>query len=115
METQTEWNKDVRKQFPMYTYDPSLSTSSDVYTLYGTYLRDYISVNSDRDMELLPKLTVKYDKDWGDNQLNALLVAESTEFKRDYLMGSRSDPLSFEAPYLNYSSRAELDLSLIHI
>ena len=72
-------------------------------------MRDAINVNSDRDMELLPKLTVQYDTEWGDNVLNALFVAESTSFKRDYLMGSRTDPLSFEAPYLNYSSRAELD------
>ena len=109
METQTEWNKSISKQFPMYTYDPSLSTSSDLYTLYGLFMRDAINVNSDRDMELLPKLTVQYDTEWGDNVLNALFVAESTTFKRDYLMGSRTDPLSFEAPYLNYSSRAELD------
>ena len=106
METQTEWNKSIQSQFPMYTYDPSLSTSSDVYTLYGLFMRDAINVNSDRDMELLPKLTVTYDTEWGDNVLNALFVAESTSFKRDYLMGSRTDPLSFEAPYLNYSSRA---------
>ena len=98
METQTEWNKAIQSQFPMYTYDPSLSTSSDVYTLYGLFMRDAINVNSDRDMELLPKLTVTYDTEWGDNVLNALFVAESTSFKRDYLMGSRTDPLSFEAP-----------------
>ena len=109
MEAQNEWNKSISKQFPMYTYDPSLSTSSETYTLYGTFMRDAINVNADRDMELLPKLTVTYDTEWGDNVLNALFVAESTTFKRDYLMGSRTDPLSFEAPYLNYSSRAELD------
>ena len=84
METQTEWNKSIQSQFPMYTYDPSLSTSSDVYTLYGLFMRDAINVNSDRDMELLPKLTVTYDTEWGDNVLNALFVAESTSFKRDY-------------------------------
>ena len=83
METQTEWNKSIQKQFPMYTYDPSLSTSSDLYTLYGYFMRDAINVNSDRDMELLPKLTVQYDTEWGDNVLNALFVAESTSFKRD--------------------------------
>ena len=66
------------------------------YTLFGYVNRDAISVNADRDMEL-PKLTVTYDKEWGDNILNALFVAESTTFKRDYLMGSRTDPLSFEA------------------
>ena len=52
---------------------------------------------------------MQFDTEWGDNVLNALFGAESTSFKRDYLMGSRTDPLSFEAPYLNYSSRAELD------
>jgi TonB-linked SusC/RagA family outer membrane protein len=106
MEAQNEWNKTVTKQFTMYTYDP---TAAQLYTPYGLFNRDAINVNADRDMELLPKLTVKYDTEWGDNTLNALFVAESTTFKRDYLMGSRTDPLSFEAPYLNYSSRAELD------
>ena len=75
MEAQNEWNKSISSQFPMYTYDPSLSTSSEVYTLYGTYKRDAINVNADRDMELLPKLTVRYDTEWGDNVLNALFVA----------------------------------------
>mgnify|MGYP005691398725 FL=1 len=106
MEAQNEWNKLIQKRFAAYNYDPSLDNP---YTLFGYVNRDVISVNADRDMELLPKLTVKYDTEWGDNTLNALFVAESTTFKRDYLMGSRTDPLSFEAPYLNYSSRAELD------
>ena len=106
MEAQNEWNKNIQKRFAAYEYDP---TTPEVYSIYGFINRDVISVNADRDMELLPKLTVTYDTEWGDNVLNALFVAESTTFKRDYLMGSRTDPLSFEAPYLNYSSRAELD------
>ena len=106
MEAQNEWNKNIQRRFAAYDYDPS---TPEVYSIYGYINRDVISVNADRDMELLPKLTIKYDTDWGDNTLNALFVAESTTFKRDYLMGSRTDPLSFEAPYLNYSSRAELD------
>ena len=106
MEAQNEWNKNIQKRFAAYEYDP---TTPEVYSIYGFINRDVISVNADRDMELLPKLTVTYNTEWGDNVLNALFVAESTTFKRDYLMGSRTDPLSFEAPYLNYSSRAELD------
>ena len=106
MEAQNEWNKNIQKRFAAYNYDPS---TPEVYSIFGYVNRDVISVNADRDMELLPKLTVTYDKEWGNNVLNALFVAESTTFKRDYLMGSRTDPLSFEAPYLNYSSRAELD------
>ena len=58
-------------------------------------------------MELLPKLTLNYENSWDQHDLRATLVAESTTFERDYLMGSRTDPLSFEAPYLNYSSEAE--------
>ena len=81
METQTEWNKSIQSQFPMYTYDPSLSTSSDVYTLYGLFMRDAINVNSDRDMELLPKLTVQYDTEWGDNILMHCLLPSQQHLK----------------------------------
>ena len=109
MEAQNEWNKQIVKQFPMYTYDPSLGEGDAAYVLYGTYQRDRIGVNADRDMELLPRFTLEYEKEFEDSELKALFVAESTTFKRDYLMGSRTDPLSFEAPYLNYSSEAEKD------
>ncbi|MDG1830386.1 MAG: SusC/RagA family TonB-linked outer membrane protein [Flavobacteriaceae bacterium] len=107
METQTEWNKQIQKKFNMYTYDPLDGEGDAAYTFFGTYQRDFISVNSDRDMELLPKLTLNYENSWDQHDLRATLVAESTTFERDYLMGSRTDPLSFEAPYLNYSSEAE--------
>ena len=109
METQTEWNKTVVRKFPMYTYDPSLGSGDASYQLFGTFQRDAINVNSDRDMELLPKLQLNYEKNWGEDNLKATFVAESTTFQRDYLMGSRYDFLSYEAPYLNYSSAAERD------
>jgi TonB-linked SusC/RagA family outer membrane protein len=109
MESQNEWNKNIVKQFMMYTYDPSVGDGDAAYIPFGTYRRDNISVNSDRDMELLPKLTLTYEKEFENSELKALFVAESTSFKRDYMMASRTDPLSFEAPYLNYSSEAEKD------
>ena len=93
----------------MYTYDPSYGDGDAAYIPFGTYRRDNISVNADRDMELLPRLTLNYEKQFENSELKAMFVAESTTFKRDYLMGSRTDPLSFEAPYLNYSSEAEKD------
>ena len=109
MEAQNEWNKNIVKQFMMYTYDPSYGEGDAAYIPFGTYQRDNISVNADRDMELLPRLTLTYEKEFENSELKAMFVAESTTFKRDYLMGSRTDPLSFEAPYLNYSSEAEKD------
>ena len=109
MEAQNEWNKNIVKQFMMYTYDPSYGDGDAAYIPFGTYRRDNISVNADRDMELLPRLTLNYEKQFENSELKAMFVAESTTFKRDYLMGSRNDPLSFEAPYLNYSSEAEKD------
>lgn len=109
MEAQNEWNKNIVKQFMMYTYDPSYGDGDAAYIPFGTYRRDNISVNADRDMELLPRLTLNYEKQFENSELKAMFVAESTTFKRDYLMGSRTDPLSFEAPYLNYSSEAEKD------
>jgi hypothetical protein len=60
-------------------------------------------------MELLPRITLNYEKEWEDHKLLATFVAESTTFERDYMFASRTDPLSFEAPYLNYSSEAERD------
>ncbi|MBT4245924.1 MAG: SusC/RagA family TonB-linked outer membrane protein [Flavobacteriaceae bacterium] len=107
METQTEWNKKVQKKFNMYTYNPLLGEGDAAYVFFGTYQRDMITVDSDRDMELLPKITLNYENSWDEHALKATFVAESTTFERDYLMGSRTDPLSFEAPYLNYSSEAE--------
>ena len=109
MEAQNEWNKNIVKQFMMYTYDPSYGEGDAAYIPFGTYRRDNISVNADRDMELLPRLTLNYEREFENSELKAMFVAESTTFKRDYLMGSRTDPLSFEAPYLNYSSEAEKD------
>jgi TonB-linked SusC/RagA family outer membrane protein len=109
MESQTEWNKNIVKQFPLYTYDPSRGEGDAAYVQFGTYQRDRISVNSDRDMELLPRITLNYEKEWEDHKVLATFVAESTTFERDYMFASRTDPLSFEAPYLNYSSEAERD------
>ena len=109
METQTEWNKQIQKKFNMYTYNPLLGEGDAAYEFFGTYQRDMISVNSDRDLELLPKFTLNYENSWGEHDLKAIFVAESTTFERDYLMASRTDPLSWEAPYLNYSSEAERD------
>lgn len=107
METQTEWNKQIRKSFSAYDYDGGISDNP--YTLFGTIGRNAINVNSDRDMELLPRLTLNYSKEWSNSKLNTLVAFESTTFQRDYLMGSRFDPVSMEAPYLNYSSPAEQD------
>ena len=109
MEAQNEWNKNIVKQFPLYTYDPSRGEGDAAYVLFGTNQRDRISVNSDRDMELLPRITLNYEKEWEDHKLLATFVAESTTFERDFMFASRTDPLSFEAPYLNYSSEAERD------
>jgi len=109
MEAQNEWNKNIVKQFPLYTYDPSRGEGDAAYVLFGTNQRDRISVNSDRDMELLPRITLNYEKEWEDHKLLATFVAESTTFERDFMSASRTDPLSFEAPYLNYSSEAERD------
>jgi len=52
MEAQNEWNKNIVKQFMMYTYDPSYGEGDAAYIPFGTYQRDNISVNADRDMEL---------------------------------------------------------------
>ena len=109
MESQNEWNKNIVKRFNMYTYDPLRGDGDAAYELFGTYQRDFISVNSDRDMELLPRLTLNYENAWDRHEIKATLVAESTSFERDFMSASRTDPLSFEAPYLNYSSEAERD------
>ncbi len=109
MESQTEWNKNIVKRFPIYTYDPSRGEGDAAYVLFGTNQRDNIRVTSDRDMELLPRITLNYEKEWDDHKILGTFVAESTTFERDYMFASRTDPLSFEAPYLNYSSEAERD------
>jgi hypothetical protein len=56
MESQTEWNKNIVKRFPIYTYDPSRGEGDAAYVQFGTNQRDNIRVTSDRDMELLPEL-----------------------------------------------------------
>ena len=109
MESQTEWNKNIVKRFPIYTYDPSRGEGDAAYVQFGTNQRDNIRVTSDRDMELLPRITLNYEKEWDDHKILGTFVAESTTFERDYMFASRTDPLSFEAPYLNYSSEAERD------
>ena len=109
MESQTEWNKNIVKRFPIYTYDPSRGEGDAAYVEFGTNQRDNIRVSSDRDMELLPRITLNYEKEWDDHKILGTFVAESTTFERDFMFASRTDPLSFEAPYLNYSSEAERD------
>ena len=70
MESQTEWNKIISKRYDIHTYDPSLGDGDAAYQFFGTRFNNYIQVNSDRDMELLPRLTINCDKDWGKHDLN---------------------------------------------
>ena len=42
METQTEWNKNINKQFPMYTMIHR-EEGDAAYELFGTYGRDFIN------------------------------------------------------------------------
>lgn len=100
-----KWNKRVSKPFDVWMYDPKAAQSgNDPWVKKGTQNTNNMTVYSNRSTELLPQVSLQYDKVIGDHSLKAVLVGETWSYKWTSLEGSRKDILSYEAPYLIYAS-----------
>ncbi|NQU53831.1 MAG: TonB-dependent receptor [Bacteroidetes bacterium] len=99
------WNKRVSQPYDVWEYNPvAEAEGSDPWVKWGTQNANSMSVFSSRSNELLPQISLNYDKAFGDHNFRAVLVGETWTYKYTSLNGSRKDILSFEAPFLNYAS-----------
>ncbi|WP_163324720.1 SusC/RagA family TonB-linked outer membrane protein [Draconibacterium mangrovi] len=105
-----KWNKTVSQPYDVWEYDPvAASEGSDPWVKWGTQNANSMKVYSNRSTELLPQISLQYDKIIGDHTLKAMVVGETWSYKWTSLQGSRKDILSFEAPYLIYASEEGKD------
>ncbi len=103
-------NKDVFKPFNVWEYDAvAASNNEDPWILQGTENQNRIFVYSDRARELLPLVTLDYDRQLGEHKISGLLASETRTYTFTSLRGDRRDLLSFEAPFLRYASREGVD------
>lgn len=104
------WNKTVSQPYDVWEYDPvAAQEGSDPWIKWGTQNANSMKVYANKSTELLPQVSLLYDKMFGDHSLKAMLVGETWSYKWTSLQGSRKDVLSFEAPYLIYASEEGKD------
>ncbi|WP_340114620.1 SusC/RagA family TonB-linked outer membrane protein [Maribellus mangrovi] len=104
------WRKTVSKPFDVWEYDPiAAQAGEDPWIKWGTQNSNNMSVYSYRSNEMLPQISLNYDKVIGDHNISAVLVGEAWTYKNTDLTGSRKDVLSFEAPFLKYASEEGKD------
>ena len=104
------WNKSVSKPFEVYEYDAiAAEDGSDPWIRRGTENTNHMKVYSNRSTELLPQISLEYDKAFGSHNIKAVLVGETWSYKWTSLQGTRKDILSYEAPYLIYASEEGKD------
>jgi len=104
------WDKRVSKPYEVWEYDPiAAQNAEDPWIRWGTQNANNMRVYSDRATELLPLVSLEYDKVFGDHHLRGVLVSETRTYKFTSLTGTRKDVLSFEAPYLRYASEEGKD------
>jgi len=99
------WNKNVRKPFEVWQYNPlAAQKGEDPWQIRGTENQNEISVNSNQGTELLPLVSLDYNRSFGNHNFNGVLVGETRTYNFTTLSGDRKNILSFEAPFLNYAS-----------
>lgn len=104
------WNKRVSKPYDVWEYDPiAAQEGNDPWIRWGTQNSNNMSVYSSRGIELLPLVSIEYDKTFNDHHVRGMLVSETRTYNFTSLTGSRKDILSFEAPYLRYASEEGKD------
>lgn len=104
------WRKTVSKPFDVWEYDPvAAQAGEDPWIKWGTQNSNNMNVYSYRSTELLPQVSLNYDKTIGNHNIKAVLVGEAWTYKATDLLGSRKDVLSFEAPFLKYASEEGKD------
>lgn len=104
------WNKTVTKPFDVWEYNPvKAEAGEDPWFKWGTQNANRINVTSSQFKEMLPQISLNYNKSFGDHNLKAILVGETWTYEWTNLVGNRRDLLSFEAPYLRYASEEGKD------
>lgn len=112
------WYKTVNKPYDVWAYDAvAAQNGEDPWVRWGTENSNNIRVFSDRSIELLPVISLEYEKTIGAHHFKGFLASETNTYKWTSLKGFRKDILSFEAPYLSYASEegkdnAENEISL---
>lgn len=102
------WEKKVSKPFDVWEYDPVADADGDdPWIRRGTQNANNMKVFSSLSNELIPSISLDYQKTFGSHTLKAVLVGEARTTNWTTLQGERKDILSFEAPYLRYASEAE--------
>lgn len=99
------WNKRVAKPFDVWQYNPlAAQQGEDPWVQRGTQNTNNMTVYSDQGIELLPLISLNYNRSFGNHNFNGVLVSETRTYKFTSLSGDRKDILSYEAPYLRYAS-----------
>jgi TonB-linked SusC/RagA family outer membrane protein len=100
-----QWDKKVSKPFDVWEYDElEAEAGGDPWISQGTQNTNSMTVYADRETELLPMISIEYERIFGDHHLTGMLVAETRETKWASLEGYRKDILSYESAYLDYAS-----------
>ncbi len=109
-EESNKWFKSVSKPFDVWEYDPiAARNNEDPWIKWGIQNENNMKVFSARTTEVLPQVSLQYNKVIGDHSIKALAVGETWSYKWTSLQGTRKDILSFEAPYLIYASEEGKD------
>ena len=104
------WDKTVSKPFDVWEYNQvAAQAGQDPWVKRGTQNTNNLRVYSDRATEMLPQVSIEYERTFGSHNLKAMVVNETRTYKFTSLTGTRKDVLSFEAPYLRYASEEGKD------
>ncbi len=104
------WNKTVSKPFEVWEYDAlAAQEGKDPWISKGIQNTNNMKVYSSRSTELLPQVSLQYNRTMGEHTFKAMLVGETWSYKWTSLQGTRKDILSYEAPYLIYASEEGKD------
>jgi TonB-linked SusC/RagA family outer membrane protein len=102
-------NKRVSKPFEVWEHDPTVAEGEDPWIHRGIQNTNNMRVYSERSAELMPTLSVEYERAFGDHGFKAIFLNETRTYRVDELEGTRKDLLSFEAPYLRYASKEGME------
>jgi len=97
-QTRNTSNKQLRKPFKIWSYD----YDSEDYTDLGTYsARSSITETYNKRIVLLPSFSLEYEKQFGEHNIKALALIETTNTSLEQISAKRFDLISTDIPYLS--------------
>lgn len=102
-------NKNVLKPFEVWEYKTLPAEGEDPWILKGKLNTNRISIQNERELELMPTFGFEYNRQFGEHKFGALVLSETRTWKELKNGASRKDLLSFDAPYLSYASEIGMD------